>query len=115
MKFKNRMKIVGKELLQGNFGNAFSTMINPGTYKGGGSGDFWWFGPDGHDVYFDYSGNNSSLTAYARCPPLNAIINRKAQAFLNGKTWVLNASGEDKGKEATSDQANLLRLLFVQA
>lgn len=115
MTFKDRLKIAGNELVRANFGNvlkSFTTTqaatqtLSPSTYRNNG---FWMFGNDGQDTHFNYTDNNSALTAYQTCPPLAAIITRKAQAFINGKTWVLNA----KGKEATNPQAkkilNLLR------
>src|SRR5438105_12568663 len=71
------------------------------------------FDGNGHN-YFKYEGLDSSLTAYRRCPPITAIINKKAQAFINGKTWLLNTQGKAKGKEATSAEAVKLRTLFSQ-
>lgn len=62
----------------------------------------------GSYFYFKYTGHNSSLKAYEQCPPVNAIINRKAQAYINGKTWVLNT----KGKESMTEPASKLRKLM---
>lgn len=56
---------------------------------------------------FVYTGYNSSLAAITKCPPLTAIINKKAQAYINGKTWVMDL----KGKESFSEFANKIRKL----
>ncbi len=73
-----------------------------------GRGGHWFFGKNGVDYYFKYEGHDSAVKAYEDCAPVNAIINRKAQAYINGKTLVLNS----KGKEATSEQAKKLKALF---
>jgi hypothetical protein len=76
-------------------------------------GDNWLFEANGTAVFhFKYAGHNSSVRAYECCPPINAIINRKAQAYINGKTWVLNTQGKAKGKESTSAEAKKLQALF---
>lgn len=72
----------------------------------------WFFGKDGVDHYFTYSGLNSCIKAYRKCAPVTSIINKKAQAYINGKTWVMRASGNGKGKEATSAEAIKLKTLF---
>jgi len=89
-----------------------SRTISPATYRGGQ--EFWFFNADGkgNDVQFSYSSHQSSLIAYQKCSPLNAIINKKTKAYLNGKTWILNKSGKGKGKEATSEVAVKLRKLL---
>lgn len=68
------------------------------------------FGNDGIEYPFTYSGHHSSLKAYQQCPPLTSIINRKAQAHINGKTYVMNS----QGKEATNMQAKLITNLFAK-
>jgi len=58
-------------------------------------GDFWMFNQAGGiDYKFSYSGHASSLKALKKCAPLNAIILKKAQAFVNGKTWIINKKGK---------------------
>lgn len=81
--------------------------------QGAGNG-MWLFNPkgDGKDVYFEFTDRHSALKAYRCCPPVTAIINRKAQAFINGKTWILNKQGKAKNKEATGDVANKIRALL---
>lgn len=59
--------------------------------------------------YFKFTGYASAVDAYNRCPPVSAIVNRKAQAFINGWTWVLNT----RGKEAVgSPEAKKMKALL---
>lgn len=116
MKVTDRLKIAGKELIRGNIGNAVKSItyvgtIDPLNYKGGG---FTLFLEDGTEHHFDYTNSDSSLKAYRHCPPIAAIINKKAKAFSNGKPWVLNSEGDKKGKEATTKEAIQLRKLLAQ-
>jgi hypothetical protein len=74
--------------------------------------EFWMInGPGGMDYKFSYSGHQSSLKAYEKCPPLTAIINKKAKAFLNGRTFIVNKKGKAKDKESTSEVATKLKAL----
>lgn len=109
----------GKELFNGNFEGAVKSLspgyelapipLSPGSYRGAQDGSQWFAEMvGGNFFYFTYGGHKSSLTAYESCPPVNAIINKKAQAYINGKTWVLNT----RGKEATSVEAKKLQALF---
>lgn len=84
--------------------------IDPMRYTTPDGEDGWTFQTAGNGEfrYFKYSNYKSAVKAYDICPPVSAIINRKAQAFINGKTWVLNS----KGKEAEGVQANKLRKLI---
>lgn len=77
-------------------------------YRGPSGNGMYFFGQDGGSRYFSFSGHESSLKAYQRCPAVTAIINKKAQAYINGKTWVLNS----KGKEAEGTEAKKLRKLL---
>lgn len=98
-------------------GLVFSTQIVPDYYSGSvqqQNNGMWFFGQNGFDVYFNYNGHTSSLKAYQKCAPLTAIINKKAQAFINGRITLTNATGKGKGKEAMNDQANKLRKLLKQ-
>lgn len=81
-------------------------------YRGGS--DFWFFGADGVDTKFSFNGHESSLKAYTMCAPLTAIINRKAQAHINGKVYIMNVAGKGKGKESTSESANKIRKLMAK-
>jgi hypothetical protein len=108
----------GKELFNGNFEGAVKSLsgyelepipLSPGSYRGAQDGQQWFAEvAGGNFFYFTYAGHKSSLTAYECCPPVNAIINKKAQAYINGKTWVLNT----QGKDATTIEAKKLKALF---
>lgn len=76
--------------------------INPSTYSSGAM--FHWL-PDGTEVSFTYQDGLNAHKAYTECPPVAAIINRKAQAYINGKTWVMRKQGKGKDKEANSAEA----------
>lgn len=115
----------GKELFNGNFEGAVKSLsygheiqpipLTPSSYRGGQDGQQWFAEMvGGNFFYFTYSGNKSASQAYECCPPVAAIINKKAQAFINGKTWVLNTQGKAKGKEATTVEAKKLQRLFAQ-
>jgi len=56
----------------------------------------------------DVKGINGQAKAYDYCAPLNAIINRKAEAFCNGKWWMLDKDG----KEVTNSYAKGLQELL---
>lgn len=123
MKVTDRLKIAGKELLKANIGNVWKSLtlpeevlLNPTLYRGEPFGkSFWLFNSEGgEDKYFNFSGNSSLKDAYSKCPPIAAILNRKAQAYINGKTWILNKSGKAKGKESTSEAATKIRRLILQ-
>lgn len=123
MKVTDRLKIAGKELLKANIGNVIKSLtlpeevlLNPMLYQGEPFGkNFWLFNNEGgEDKYFSFTGNSSLKDAYTKCPPVAAILNRKAQAFVNGKTWILNKSGKAKGKESSTEVANKIRNLLTQ-
>lgn len=85
----------------------------PSEYRGGINGDPAWFWPDEtfeKGQVFTYKDHFSSLTAYKKCAPLAAIINRMAQSYITGKTWVMDL----KGKESTSEPANKIRKLLAK-
>lgn len=69
------------------------------------------FGAGGSFHHFSFSGHISSLKAYTECAPVTSVINRKAQAYGNGKTWILN---DKDNKEATSAVAAKLRSLLAR-
>jgi hypothetical protein len=112
MKLSQRFAQAGKELVKANFGNVIKTLsysepLNPSSYRQMGN-EMWFFGNDGVDYLFQYSGTKSAIEAYKRCAPVTAIINRKAQAFINGKTQILNSAGN----ESQSPQAKQLKKLL---
>lgn len=110
----NRHQLItaGKALIKGDFAGVVKSssiqpvIVEPATYRSELRGEPWMMEMHGGQVFhFRYHGHDSSLTAYEKCPPLNAIINRKAQAYINGKTWILNRTGKGKGKESTNEAA----------
>jgi hypothetical protein len=101
-----------KSLAVAKADNIQTRPVGLSNYRGGS--DFFFFGADGVDIKFSFNGHESSLKAYRECAPLSAIINRKAQAHINGKTWIMNISGKGKGKESTSEAANKLRKLLAK-
>lgn len=113
---KVQLLTAGRELMRGNFEGAVKSVstyepipLSPDSYRGAAGGQPWFAEyVGGNFFYFTYSGHDSSLKAYVKCPPVNAIINRKAQAYINGKTWVLNT----QGKESMTAEAKKLRALF---
>lgn len=118
MNFKSKLSIglSGMGLLKGKIGAANKSFsISASDYRGGSSG-LWMFngGLDGRDMHFNYENINSSLKAYADCPPVNAIINLKAQAFMNGKTLLTNSMGKAKGKPATGELATKINTLLTR-
>lgn len=85
-----------------------------GADYGTTSNEFWMFNQTGGwDYKFSYTGHNSSLKAFKKCAPFNAIIIKKAQAFINGKTWIINKKGKAKDKEATGEIARKIRALLA--
>jgi phage portal protein BeeE len=110
-----------RQLSTFNIGKAFKSLssesgntpapiyIDPATHTTPNGEDGWFFESTGSENrYFRYTDYSSCVDAYVRCPPVQAIINRKAQALINGKTWVL----DKKGKESTSPAADAIRKLL---
>lgn len=82
-------------------------IIKPSEYRHE-SGEFWNLFKGDNPNHFTFTGAASCVEAYEKCPPVASIIGRKAQAYINGKFWILNTSG----KEATGTYATFLRRLF---
>lgn len=114
MKFKDRVKIATQNIVHGakSIYSGIQTMtVGASTYRP--TADFWLFNQEGGaDIHFSYLNRESAANAYKSCPPLTAVINRKAQAFVNGKTWIVNNTGKEKGKEAAGPLADKLRKLM---
>lgn len=120
MALKNKVSIAFKELRKGNLGNAIKSLGNtsdftlyPDTYRNINQNNAMWLfnlGGKGADFFFDFTGSVSCIEAYQKCAPIPAIINKKAQAFINGKTWVV----DENGKEATSDLAKKIKKLLLK-
>lgn len=83
-------------------------VIVPSDFRNNPGTPSWFFAPNGIDYQFQYMDVNSASAAYARCPPLAAVINRKAQAYINGTTMLVNS----KGKPAEgADAKKIMKLL----
>jgi hypothetical protein len=75
-------------------------------------GEFWALnGPGGIDYKFSYTGHSSAVKAYSKCAPLTAIINKKAQAYINGKVYIVNKKGKARDKESKSGVAEKITTL----
>lgn len=83
-------------------------IVQPSIYRGGLFNGNFFFGGNGIDYRFAYSNLGSCTKAYRSCPPLTAVINRKAQCYINGITQINNTLG----KEAGSPEAARLRKLL---
>lgn len=112
------LRNASNQLIKGNLRGAVKSLyepiyIDPATYRTPYGNANWIFEMmNGQPGYFQYKDYNSCAEAYRRCAPVNAIINRKAQTFINGKTWVLNTAGKARGKVSTSEVAVRLTNLF---
>jgi hypothetical protein len=105
----------GKDLLQGlrtkYIGDPYiaeAAVLVPSQFRNSPGTPSWFFGPNGIDYKFIFEGATSATKAFNMCPPLAAIISRKVQAYINGKTLLLNT----KGKDAIGDQAGRIRRLL---
>lgn len=112
---ESKLAIAGRQLAKGNFGNAItalttksygSALIQPSRYRNGS----FFFGVNGADKAFIWGNYNSSLRAYQTCPVVSSIINRQAQCTVNGKQYVMAASG----KESKTPQAQALKKLLLK-
>lgn len=84
---------------------AEAAVLVPSQFRDNTGGPNWFFGPNGIDYRFIFDGATSATKAYNKCPPLAAIINRKAQAYINGRTEIINTQGKANGKPATNEKA----------
>jgi hypothetical protein len=89
---------------------AEAAVLVPSQFRDNSGNPNWFFGPNGIDYKFEYSDLLSASDGYRRCPPLAAVINRKAQAYINGRTMIMNS----KGKEATDATAKKIRTLLAK-
>jgi hypothetical protein len=110
MQFKN----FTYELKKLNFGNATKALLSPSLYRGAVPQSQHAFMPDifpiGNNTtnFFSYTNLASAIYAYENCPPLNAIVNRKALAFINAEISVINSVGS----LSNSPQAKKLMKIF---
>jgi hypothetical protein len=111
----NTLAIAGQKLIRGIsqkfIGDPYiaeAAVIVPSQFRNNPGNPNWFFGPNGIDYRFIFDGATSASKAYLQCPPLAAIINRKAQAYINGKTVILNS----QGKPASGDHAGRIMKLL---
>jgi hypothetical protein len=119
----SRLQAAGRELMKLNIGGAFGALVskslspqsvavhdlNPAEFVSEDARYFWEDAFKNEHV-FSYTGHNSSLKAYQQCPPLASVINKRASAYITGKTWVMNT----RGKEATTNEATKLKKLMAR-
>jgi hypothetical protein len=118
------MNILAQELLKGSFGTVVKDLLGVAPYTDPlepnliyidpsqhrtPDGDAWWLDQSGgNNYYFKYANYHSAVEAYNRCPPVSAVVNRKAQAFINGWTWVLNSRGKENTTSEPAKKMNSL-------
>ncbi len=87
-------------------------LLNSGDYSRDALVDngHWFWGPGGVERFFSFSGHKSCMTAYQKCPTVSAIVNKKAQAFTNGRIFIQDL----EGNEATGDIAKRIRKLMTR-
>lgn len=91
--FNNAVKTVTPNLAFGDYVD----IVAPSIYRGGSAYGNYFFGGNGVDYRFMYNGHGSAIKAYSTCPPLCAVINRKAQCYINGITTINNTQGTEAG------------------
>lgn len=115
MKLTTRIATAGKLLIGQTKSALSSILLDSSTYGRNSTGEgFWLFGvgSTNQDVFISSIDKTSPQKAYMNCPPVSAIINKKVQCYVNGKTWIMNTSGKAKGKEATGEVATKIRKLL---
>jgi hypothetical protein len=92
-----------------------STQIVGANDYRGMTGSNWYFGMGGSPDIDLYVGNTNTVwywQAYQFCPTVASICNRKAEAYINGETKILNTTGKAKGKESDNEAAKKIRALM---
>lgn len=102
-------KIALDQVNKSSAGPAEPILITPSEYRNQ-MAEMFLPGGAGISRAFSYTGIQSARKAYTDCPPLTAIINRKAQSHINGRLWILN----EKGKEAQNETAKKIRKLLAK-
>lgn len=80
--------------------------ISPTDWRG--THNTWTFGVGDTKDFYTFTGMSSIKCAYDDCPPLAAIVNRCASAFIAGNTWLMDSGG----KEANGVVAEGIRTLL---
>src|ERR1700694_2006988 len=87
-------------------------VVDQANYRGSGMDQnaTWFFGNDGVDYRFSFNTHADAVKAYKDCPPISSIINQEAQAYINGRTRLMDSkSSAAKGKQADNLRALLAR------
>lgn len=117
MNIKDRLSLAAIHMKQTNVGLAvkslFGDEVNSLTYRGDGE-HFYEILNNAADIHFSGTACKDYASAYFKCPPLSAIINRKAQAYTNGVSYIINTSGKGKDREATGTVATKIKNLMAQ-
>lgn len=96
-----------KDFLGVNSTTHISTQFTSGSKLQSNEG--WLFNANnGVDVFFSFDGLSDIKKAYECCPPVHSIINKQAYAFINGKTWVMDADGKEAGSKFSKKLKTLL-------
>jgi len=75
----------------------FPTMATPWSYNNWTPGSSF-FEFNGKTLYFNLNCEDDYRKAYLACAPLKAVVNRRAQMFVNGKFSILNANNDNEGR-----------------
>ncbi len=112
-------KTFGRELANLNLGNAFRSLAAPGVLKHESGGailepqayrnGMFMFGNGSLTKFFEYDDIESALNAFVKCPPLQSVLLRKADAAITGKLWVMTESGKGRNRESKTEWANKTR------
>jgi hypothetical protein len=109
MKVNPYLAKAGRDIIKLNIGSAIKSLATGITFSSTSRGVSGVYLLDGDkELHFTFNGHQSSMKAYEGCPPVLAIINRMAQAYINGRTWILDT----ENKEATSKEAQKIRRLM---
>lgn len=121
-----RLAQATKQALSGNFTQALKSLtygddtfdglvggltmgmpLEPAEYRGFDSS--WVASIDGNGYnYFKYNDLKDASKAYAKCPPVTAVINRKASAFINGQSYVLDKNNKESDRKEAKNIRKLL-------
>lgn len=90
-----------------NYSDRPPILLDPQEYRNQMS-DIFLAGGQGSLKLFQYQDCHSAVKAYEECPPLASIINKKAQAYINGEIFIM----DQKEKESNSAVAKRTRALL---
>ena len=97
------MSILSSIPLTSRVGNYPAGPNGPGQYNTYSPGSSF-FEFNGKTIYFDLNCEDDYRKAYLSCAPLKAVVNRRAQMFVNGRTTVLNSNNDNPARGDYSKQ-----------